>query len=49
MNCFAEYPIGKNDGLTLEMYEKPLFYSDGFVLHGKCIVDDIVVLLIFCV
>ena len=26
--------ISKNDGLTLEMFEKPIFYADGYVLHG---------------
>ena len=34
---FLGHTITKNDGLTLEMFEKPIFYSDGFVLHGKSI------------
>lgn len=29
-----EKTISKNDGLTLEMFEKPIFYADGYVLHG---------------
>lgn len=29
------YPITKNDGLTLEMYEKPIFFNNsGKVIHG---------------
>jgi hypothetical protein len=33
--------ISKNDGLTLEMFEKPIFHSDGFVQHGITRFGDI--------
>ena len=32
---FSERPISKVDGLTLEMFEKPIFHADGFVQHGR--------------
>lgn len=33
-NYLAARPITKVDGLTLEMFEKPIFHADGYVQHG---------------